>query len=238
MGVRRGRTRRSRAAWSSKLGFIKNAGRQGTPQTNAGRGTLRWEGWAGAGPRRHNCCRRCRSCLRCNRPQLSSRLGRRWLRLCRRCGWSRLDSRLGPRLISRTRDSSSIGGSEVARVNASACGTGEIGMPARLEAEPSSEDVSSLGRGRVFNSRRGPSSRIVSADDWDEFQTAAGAEEVLEVEGGDDAALRTSSSAWEMSETIPPLVLAGAGEVGEPASSQARFEQDCAGGTEIEAAGV
>ena len=105
-------------------------------------------------------------------------------------------------------------------MNADACGTGEIGMPAGLEAEPRSEDVSSLGRGRVFNSRRGPSSRIAGADDWDELQTATGAEEVLEVEGGDDAALRTSSSAWEMSETIPSLVLAGAGEVGETASSQ------------------
>ena len=62
-----------------------------------------------------------------------------------------------------------------------------------------------------------------------------GAEEILEVEGRDHAALRTSSSAGEMSEAIPALVLAGAGNDGKPASSRARIMQDRAGGTRREA---
>ena len=39
-----------------------------------------------------------------------------------------------------------------------------------------------------------------------------------------------------MSKLIPLLVLVGAGDDGEPASSQVRFMPDCAGGTRIEVA--
>ena len=59
---------------------------------------------------------------------------------------------------------------------------------------------------------------------------------MLEVEGEGEVASRMSFSARDMSEIISVLVLAGAGEDGEPASSRARFVQDCAGGIGIEAA--
>ena len=51
-----------------------------------------------------------------------------------------------------------------------------------------------------------------------------------------ERASEQSFSAREMSEIISSLVLAGAGDDGEPASSRVRFMPDREGGTGIEAA--
>ena len=59
---------------------------------------------------------------------------------------------------------------------------------------------------------------------------------MLETIGEGDAASLTGTAAGELPERVPLLVLAGAGDGGGPASSQACFLQDHAGGAGIEAA--
>ena len=51
-----------------------------------------------------------------------------------------------------------------------------------------------------------------------------------------EAAFLTGSAAGELTGRVPSLVLTGAGDGGGPASSQARFLKDHAGGAGIEAA--
>ena len=59
---------------------------------------------------------------------------------------------------------------------------------------------------------------------------------MLEIGSEDETASETSSSAREMSELIPSLVLFGVGNDGESVTSQVPFVPDRTGGTRTEAA--
>ena len=73
------------------------------------------------------------------------------------------------------------------------------------------------------------------ADDRDKAQTTA-AEVMAETVREGESAFLMASAAGELSGRVPSLVLTGAGDGGGPGSSQARFMQERAGGTGIEAA--